>query len=82
MSAGLELEVLLPIVNAPFRIYWAYNPIRLDTTTSGPIPITRSMFPAGGAGDYTYQQAVATYSPQFLLREPLKTFRFTVGTTF
>jgi outer membrane protein insertion porin family len=40
------------------------------------------MFPAGGAGDYTYQQAIATYAPDFLLREPLKTFRFTVGTTF
>jgi outer membrane protein insertion porin family len=40
------------------------------------------MFPAGAAGDYTYQNALATYSPHFLLREPLKTFRFTVGTTF
>ena len=82
MSAGLELQVLLPIVNAPFRIYWAYNPLRLDTTSSGPIPITRNMFPAGAAGDYTFQNAVATYSPTFLLREPLRTFRFTVGTTF
>ena len=82
MSTGLELQVLLPIVNAPFRIYWAYNPMRLDTTTSGPVPITRDMFPAGAAGDYTFQSAVATYSPHFLLREPLKTFRFTVGTTF
>ena len=82
MSSGLELEVLLPIVNAPFRIYWAYNPMRLDTTSTGPIPITRNMFPAGAAGDYTYQNALATYSPHFLLREPLKTFRFTVGTTF
>jgi outer membrane protein insertion porin family len=82
MSAGLELQVLLPIVNAPFRIYWAYNPMRLDTISGGPVPITRAMFPAGAAGDYTYQNAVATYSPHFLLREPLKTFRFTVGTTF
>ncbi len=82
MSTGLELEVLLPVVNAPFRIYWAYNPLRLDSTTSSPVPITRSMFPAGAAGDYTYATAVATYSPQFRLREPRKTFRFTVGTTF
>jgi outer membrane protein insertion porin family len=82
MSSGLELQVLLPIVNAPFRVYWAYNPLRLDTTSNGPVPITRNMFPAGAAGDYTFQNAVATYSPHFLLREPLKTFRFTVGTTF
>ena len=82
MSTGLQLQVMLPIVNAPFRIYWAYNPLRLDTVSSGTVPITRSMFPAGGAGDYTFQQAVATYSPQFQLHEPLRTFRFTVGTSF
>jgi outer membrane protein insertion porin family len=82
MSTGLQLQVMLPIVNAPFRIYWAYNPLRLDTTSTGDVPITRSMFPPGAAGDYTFQQAVATYSPKFLLREPLRTFRFTVGTSF
>ena len=27
MSTGLELQVMLPVVNAPFRIYWAYNPM-------------------------------------------------------
>jgi outer membrane protein insertion porin family len=82
MSTGLELQMFLPIVNAPFRIYWAYNPLRLDTTASSPVPITRSMFPAGAAGDYTYQNALAIYSPHFILREPRKTFRFTVATTF
>jgi outer membrane protein insertion porin family len=82
ISTGLELQMFLPIVNAPFRIYWAYNPLRLDTTASSPVPITRSMFPAGAAGDYTYQNALAIYSPHFLLREPRKTFRFTVATTF
>jgi outer membrane protein insertion porin family len=40
------------------------------------------MFPAGDAGDYTYHQAVNIYAPSFLLREPRKTFRFTVATTF
>jgi outer membrane protein insertion porin family len=82
MSTGLELQVFLPVVNAPFRIYWAYNPLRLDTTASSPVPITRSMFPAGAAGDYTFQLARNAYSPQYLLREPRKTFRFTVATTF
>nr|MBA3914929.1 BamA/TamA family outer membrane protein [Terriglobales bacterium] len=82
MSTGLELQVFLPVINAPFRVYWAYNPLRLDTTTTTPIPITRSMFPAGAAGDYTYQNAIAVYSPTYLLREPLKTFRFSVATTF
>jgi len=82
MSAGLELQVMLPVINAPFRIYWAYNPLRLNTSETPPIPITRDMFPVGGAGDYTYQQAISLYSPKQLLKEPLRTFRFTVATTF
>jgi outer membrane protein insertion porin family len=40
------------------------------------------MFPPGGAGDYTYQQAIATYGVGYRLREPFNTFRFTVATTF
>lgn len=82
VSTGLELQMFLPVINAPFRIYWAYNPFRLDHQALPPIPITRGMFPAGAAGDYTYHLAVNTYSPNFLLREPRKTFRFTVATTF
>jgi outer membrane protein insertion porin family len=82
MSTGLEFKIMLPVVNAPFRIYWAYNLLRLDTTSSSPVPIARSMFPAGAAGDYTYRLAIANYAPTFMLREPRKTFRFTVATTF
>jgi outer membrane protein insertion porin family len=92
MSTGLELQMFLPVINAPFRIYWAYNPIRLDSGATPPIPITEGMFPhvcspVGGcqltaAGLYTYNLARNQYSPSFLLREPRKTFRFTVATTF
>ena len=85
MSTGLELQMFLPVINAPFRIYWAYNPLRLDSPATPPIPITRSMFPTGqsqAAGDYTFNLARNAYSPSFLLREPRKTFRFTVATTF
>jgi outer membrane protein insertion porin family len=85
MSTGLELQMFLPVINAPFRIYWAYNPLRLDNAANPPIPITRSMFPSGdaeGAGNYTYNLAKNAFSPSFLLREPRKTFRFTVATTF
>jgi len=81
-STGAELQVFLPVVNAPFRIYWAYNPLRLNELAQSPVPITRSMFPPGAAGDYTYILARNTFSPQYQLREPRKTFRFTVGTTF
>ncbi len=82
MSTGLELQVFLPIINAPFRIYYAYNPLRLDTTATGPVPITRGMFPAGAAGDFTFQQAIRVSAPTYRLREPRKTFKFTVATTF
>jgi len=82
IDTGLELQMFLPVVNAPFRIYWAYNALRLDNPATPPIPVTRQMFPPGAAGDYTYHLAVNTYSPSFLLREPRKTFRFTVATTF
>jgi outer membrane protein insertion porin family len=81
-DTGLELQVFMPVINAPFRIYWAYNALRVDENANPPIPITRGMFPAGAAGDYTYHLAVNTYAPSFLLREPRKTFRFTVATTF
>jgi outer membrane protein insertion porin family len=91
MSTGLELQMFLPVVNAPFRIYWAYNPLRLDNAATPPIPIIPSMFPQvcgptgchlSPAGAYTYVLARDAYSPSFLLREPRKTFRFTVATTF
>ena len=82
MSTGLELQMFLPVINAPFRIYWAYNPLRLNTTATSPVKITRDMFPAGAAGDFTFQQALAASSPTYTLREPRKTFRFTVATTF
>jgi outer membrane protein insertion porin family len=92
MSTGLELQMFLPVVNAPFRIYWAYNALRLDDQATPPIPIVPTMFPGAynkngtyvltPAGAYTYAQAKAVYSPKFLLREPRKTFRFTVATTF
>jgi outer membrane protein insertion porin family len=82
MSTGLELQVIMPVVNAPFRIYYAYNPLRMDTFTNTPNLMTRSMFPAGGAGDYSYKQALATYGLGWNLKEPKKTFRFTVATTF
>lgn len=84
MSTGIEFKIVLPIVNAPFRVYYAYNPLRLDTISQPPSQeqITRGMFPVGGAGDFTFKQAISTFSPPFMLREPRKTFRFTVATTF
>ena len=82
LSTGLELQVILPVVNAPFRIYYAYNPLLLDTTIHTPNSITRDMFPLGTSGDFTFLQAQRLFAPTYVLREPRKTFRFTVATTF
>jgi outer membrane protein insertion porin family len=82
MSTGLELQTMLPVVNAPFRIYYAYNPLRLDGSASPPVPITASMFPTGAAGYYTYRTTLSTLGSTYTLLEPRKTFRFTVATTF
>jgi outer membrane protein insertion porin family len=92
-STGLELQVILPIVNAPFRIYYAYNPLRLNkviTTpnecfngSSTPIPcISESEFPQSGAGAFTLQNTEALSQRSYLLREPKSSFRFTISTTF
>jgi outer membrane protein insertion porin family len=81
-SAGGELDVMMPIINAPFRLYYAVNPLKLFDTFSRTNLITRSMFPAGGAGDFSYAEAEELYNGLYVLREPSKTFRLTVATTF
>ncbi len=81
MSTGVELQVLMPVLNAPVRLYYAWNPLILNTTTQVPSQITRDMFPATDAGQFTYdqlQRAAAGYK----LVEPRHTFRFSVATTF
>jgi outer membrane protein insertion porin family len=82
MSTGAEFQVIMPIINAPFRIYYAVNPLRLSQQANGQNLITREMFPPGGAGDYSYAQAQQLYGSRYQLREPAKTFRLTVSTTF
>jgi outer membrane protein insertion porin family len=95
MSTGAELSVIMPVINAPFRFYFAYNPLRLDESpfcntvniagnkaSCSAQLITRDLFPPGGAGDYTYQEALQAYGARDIFREPRKTFRLTVSTTF
>jgi len=35
-STGIEFNINLPIVQAPFRLYWAYNPVRFHQTIVAP----------------------------------------------
>jgi outer membrane protein insertion porin family len=83
--------VILPIINAPFIIYYAYNPLRLykdlpqqlalpQTLRSRSTACFKNLFPTSEAGLYSYQQAVQLYGADYILREPRKTFRLTVST--
>ncbi len=99
MSNGAYLQVVLPVVNAPFVIYYAYNPLRLyrdlpqqlvlpPSCAAGAVTYAqkqncfRQFFPDGGAGDYTAAEAFQFYGADYILREPRKTFRITVSTSF
>ena len=77
-STGLELQVLMPVVNAPFRVYWAYNPLLFRGYLQPPIVTDKSYFP----NDATYRNAVATIGQLYPFFERHSTFRFTVGRTF
>jgi outer membrane protein insertion porin family len=86
MSNGAELQVILPIVNAPFRIFYAYNPLRLYKDVPQALATDnatfRGFFPNSGAGQFSYLQAIQFYGADYTLREPIKTLRLTVSTTF
>ncbi len=77
-STGLELQVMMPVVNAPFRLYWAYNPNRVRTTLQPPIVADRSYFPNAA----TFNAAVAQFGTATRFYERASTFRFSIGRTF
>jgi outer membrane protein insertion porin family len=81
-STGLELQVIMPVVNAPFRIYWAYNPQIAQTVLQPPIVVDRSTFP----NEATFLNAIG--NPTSGIGRPIpfvekrSTFRFSIGRTF
>ena len=77
-STGLELQVMMPVVNAPFRFYWAYNPLRVGQMLQPPIVADRSLFPNGTA----FVTGVAPYGTPLPYYEHKSTFRFTISRTF
>ncbi len=78
MSTGLELQVMLPVVNAPFRIYWAYNPLRVEEYVQPPIVADRSYFPNAAS----FFNSIAQVGQAYGLFERASQFRFTIGRTF
>jgi outer membrane protein insertion porin family len=77
-STGLELQVMLPVVNAPFRLYFAYNPWVVRQYLQPPIVADRSMFPNAA----TFAGALASYGQPLGWFEKRTLFRFTIGRTF
>jgi len=77
-STGIELQVMLPVVNAPFRLYFAYNPSIVREYLQPPIVADRSSFPNAA----TFANAVASYGQAYPFFEKRTLFRFTIGRTF
>ncbi len=77
-STGLELQVMMPVVNAPFRFYWAYNPMRVQEFLRPPIVADRSLFP-NHRSFIEAVRPVGTWLPYF---EKRSMFRFTISRTF
>lgn len=78
MSTGIELQVMLPVVNAPFRIYYAYNPMLVRQYIQPPIVADRSFFP----NTATFAGALSQFGTAYPFFEKHGTFKFTIGRTF
>jgi outer membrane protein insertion porin family len=91
-STGIEFGVQLPIVQAPFRIYYAYNLNRLHSEILSPpdyINPNELKLLQGSLPPEVYNTQVLPLLQEFVLNpgrlnyfEPKTTFRFTVGKTF
>jgi outer membrane protein insertion porin family len=77
-STGAELQIMMPVVNAPFRVYWAYNLSYLQTTLQAPIAVDPAMFP----NIATYANAARTIGIATPYEERHSLFRFTISRTF
>ena len=78
VSTGIEFQVMLPVVQAPFRVYFAYNPSRVFENLQTPIVADRAAFP----NNATFLNSVASFGQIFPFDERRTLFRFTIGRTF
>jgi len=78
-STGLDLQVILPIVNAPFHLYYGYNWLREDNVLVVPPQVLppETMFP----NQATYEDALNLFRG-FRLKERKGRVWFTVARTF
>ena len=77
-STGLDLQILLPVVNAPLHIFYGYNLLRVDEVITPPQDLPpESLFPNAA----TYVDALRNFVP-FRLKERSGRVGFTVQRTF
>jgi outer membrane protein insertion porin family len=93
-STGIEFGVNLPIVQAPFRIYYAYNLNRLHSQIAAPLPVVNqstltsfkntldAITPNIWENEIVPQLNFLSNPGRLNYFEPKTTFRFTVGKTF
>ncbi len=95
-SAGIEIDIQIPIIQAPFRIYYAYNYLRLDQTITPPLgafyvpPAERNALQQLGVYDTQIVPSLQSFLDQVRssqtippgLFEPRTTLRFAVSRTF
>jgi len=90
-STGIELVIQLPVVNAPFRFYWAYNLNRYRRVIFEPrgdfflSEELRNSLPPGVLDSQILPQLnnlLGIGATRINFFEPLRTFRFTVSRTF
>jgi len=77
-STGLELQIMMPVVNAPFRLYWAYNPMIVREVLVPPIVADRSYFP----NNASFLESLNYSGQAYPFFERRRTFRFTISRTF
>lgn len=77
-STGLELQIMMPVVNAPFRLYWAYNPSIYRDFIIPPVVVDRSSFP----NNATFNNSLSLIGRPSPFYEKRSTFRFTISRTF
>jgi len=77
-STGIDVQVLLPIVNAPIHIFYGYNVTRVNSEITPPQNLPpRSLFP----NEATYLDALQNFVT-FRLKERSGRLGFTVQRTF
>ena len=77
-SVGVEFQIMMPVVNAPFRLYWAYNPQYVREFIVPPVVADRSMFP----NETSYIRSISQVGQAYPFYEKNRLWRFTISRTF